>query len=101
MELAPQTRAEKLTPKMNRFAKKIIAHANAVRGGSNSLTKTDATYLLGVIDCDIGILQSKKIFNEKESLQLRTHVMGTIFANPSLLSQVRLRAHDKRAYRDF
>ena len=86
---------------MDRYAQKIIAHANEVREGAQRLTKTDATYLMGVIDCDVAILYSKRIFNQEESVRLRAHVVRSVLANPSLLRQIRLRAYDKRAYRDF
>lgn len=97
--------ARTMTRKMNQYADRVVRHANAVREGSASLSRTDAAYLLGVMDADLGILRSKGTFTAMEVARLRDHVVTSVLANPSLVlegpGRVNLRAHEKPAYRDF
>ena len=98
--------AKPLSAKARRHAERIIQHANDVRNGSAQLTRTDAAYVLGVIDTDVGILRSKGVFaGQREADRAREYVLREVLQNPGALTQglqgVQLRAHDKRAYRDF
>ena len=96
----------KLSPKARRYVGKIVRHANVVRAGSPQLGRSDAAYLLGVIDTDVGILRSKGVFNgQREAEQVRDAVLREVLRNPYVVTtgpqRVRLHAHTTRAYRDF
>lgn len=95
-----------LSARARTFATKITKHANAVRDGSAVLRQSDAAYLLGVIDADIGILRSKRILTtDREAQQVRSCVLREVLRNPGAVTEgpqrVHLEAHTKRAYRDF